>query len=401
MNKSSLRNKIGIVDEQVERILADLEKHEWYHGFLPLEDISGLLKQKGDFLIRALDPENDKPPMACVTVKWDAISDHAVHFRVSDENRLFTLDGVFRNPNIIDLVKFHMESGTSIGNDVKLIRPIPKQKWELSKNKVTLKEKIGKGEFGEVYSGKLNENPKKPPIDVAIKMMKVSNENKEVVEEMHREARIMRQYKHRNIVAFFGVVYSGTGSAMIVMELIHGGALNAYLKKNQVPNESKSSYASDVAYALLYLHNKKCLHRDVACRNCLIDVQKQLVKLSDFGMSKQGEVYEVNKDEKTPVRWQAPEVLATRQYTAKADVYAYGITVWEIFHNAQIPYPGIVNKIIRERISDPEFRPAIESSVPTSWRCLMKACWKADPEKRPPMLGIVSFLRRDKTKKYL
>ncbi|KIH60022.1 hypothetical protein ANCDUO_09735 [Ancylostoma duodenale] len=43
--------------------LMDLEKHEWYHGFLPLEDIAGLLKQKGDFLIRALDPEDDKPPM--------------------------------------------------------------------------------------------------------------------------------------------------------------------------------------------------------------------------------------------------------------------------------------------------------------------------------------------------
>ncbi|KAL6737670.1 hypothetical protein Aduo_011296 [Ancylostoma duodenale] len=399
MNKESLRKKVGIVDEQVERILADLEKHEWYHGFLPLEDIAGLLKQKGDFLIRALDPEDDKPPMACVTVKWDDISNHIVYFRASEERRLFTLDGVFRNTNIIDLVRFHMGSGTSIGKDVKLLRPIPKQKWELTKNKLTLEQKIGKGEFGEVFSGKLCENPQKPPIKVAIKVIKLSENNKEEVEQMHKEARLMRQYKHRNIVAFFGVVYSGNDSAMIVMELIHGGALNSYLKKNQeLSNEAKSSYASDVAYALLYLHNKKCLHRDVACRNCLIDVQKQLVKLSDFGLSKQGDVYEVPKDEKTPVRWQAPEVFTTRQYTAKADVYAYGITVWEIFHNAEIPYPGIENKIIRQKIFDPEFRPAIDESVPTTWRILMKACWKGDPEKRPPMLGIVGYLRRDKTK---
>ncbi|KIH59299.1 hypothetical protein ANCDUO_10473 [Ancylostoma duodenale] len=97
---------------------------------------------------------------------------------------------------------------------------------------------------------------------------------------------------------------------------------------------------------------------------------------------------------------QAPEVFTTRQYTAKADVYAYGITVWEIFHNAEIPYPGIENKIIRQKIFDPEFRPAIDESVPTTWRILMKACWKGDPEKRPPMLGIVGYLRRDKTKRY-
>ncbi|RCN43385.1 hypothetical protein ANCCAN_10650 [Ancylostoma caninum] len=256
---------------------------------------------------------NLTPIEACVTVKWDDISNHTVHFRASEERRLFTLDGVFRNTNIIDLVRkirFHMESGTSIGKDVKILRPIPKQKWELTKNKLTLKQQIGKGEFGEVYSGKLCEDPQKPTIDVAIKVIKLSEHNKEKVEQMHKEARLMRQYKHRNIVAFFGVVYSGNDSAMIVMELIHGGALNSYLKKNQeLSNEVKSTYASDVAYALLYLHNKKCLHRpqykfrDVACRNCLIDVQKQLVKLSDFGLSKQGDVYEVQKDEKTPVRW--------------------------------------------------------------------------------------------------
>ncbi|KIH60023.1 hypothetical protein ANCDUO_09736 [Ancylostoma duodenale] len=126
-----------------------------------------------------------------------------------------------------------MGSGTSIGKDVKLLRPIPKQKWELTKNKLTLEQKIGKGEFGEVFSGKLCENPQKPPIKVAIKVIKLSENNKEEVEQMHKEARLMRQYKHRNIVAFFGVVYSGNDSAMIVMELIHGGALNSYLKKNQ------------------------------------------------------------------------------------------------------------------------------------------------------------------------
>ncbi|RCN27298.1 hypothetical protein ANCCAN_26969 [Ancylostoma caninum] len=89
-----------------------------------------------------------------------------------------------------------MESGTSIGKDVKILRPIPKQKWELTKNKLTLKQQIGKGEFGEVYSGKLCEDPQKPALDVAIKVIELSEHNKEKVEQMHKEARLMRQYKH-------------------------------------------------------------------------------------------------------------------------------------------------------------------------------------------------------------
>ncbi|KAK6027251.1 hypothetical protein OSTOST_06722 [Ostertagia ostertagi] len=51
------------MDEHVERILAELEYQEWYHGFLPFEDIVGLLHKNGDFLIRALDPVGEKPPV--------------------------------------------------------------------------------------------------------------------------------------------------------------------------------------------------------------------------------------------------------------------------------------------------------------------------------------------------
>lgn len=47
---------------------------------------------------------------------------------------------------------------------------------------------------------------------------------------------------------------------------------------------------------------------------------------------------------------QAPEVIKTRIYTAKCDVYSYAITVWEIFHNAETPFTGIDNKTIKEKV---------------------------------------------------
>ncbi|KAK6020633.1 hypothetical protein OSTOST_13710 [Ostertagia ostertagi] len=118
----------------------------------------------------------EKDEMPCVTVKWDQVIDHPIRYRVKGENRLFTLDGNFRNPGIIDLVKFHKESGTPIGQGVKLINPIPKQKWELTRDKITLGEKIGEGNFSEVFEGTLHEGSTAPPIDVAIK--KVSRKQK-------------------------------------------------------------------------------------------------------------------------------------------------------------------------------------------------------------------------------
>ncbi|VDP37910.1 unnamed protein product [Heligmosomoides polygyrus] len=171
--------------------------------------------------------------------------------------------------------RFHQESQTPVNADVLLIRPVSKQRWELTKDKVNLIRKIGAGQFGEIWEGTLHESPRVPPIIVAVKVTKVIEENKEKVTEMYMEARLMRQYKHKNVVAFYGVVQERPDRAMIVMELVSGGTH----------------------------HNRNRIVRDVACRNCLIDTKNKIVKISDFGMSKVAEKYDIPKTEKLPIRW--------------------------------------------------------------------------------------------------
>ncbi|KAK5968536.1 Tyrosine-protein kinase [Trichostrongylus colubriformis] len=165
------------------------------------------------------------------------------------ENRLFTLDGNFRNPDIAELIKFHKESGTPIGQGVKLKTPIPKQKWELTRDKITMGEKIGEGNFCEVFAGKLKEGSTAPVIDVAIKKTKVTAENRQKINEMYKEARIMRQYKHRNIVAFYGIVDDGSVDVMIVMELVHGGGLDVHIRKNPDEHYSPMLVMSHMPYS--------------------------------------------------------------------------------------------------------------------------------------------------------
>ncbi|VDO84078.1 unnamed protein product [Heligmosomoides polygyrus] len=250
-----------------------------------------------------------------------------------------------------------------------LLHPIPKQPWELTYDKVTLINKIGAGAFGEVWRGCIHESPSSPPIDVAVKMKKVTEKNKAEIDELYKEARLMRQYKHKNVVAFYGVVIKGSDSAMIVMEFIDGGSLKDYLKKNRSTTvKAKLGYAIDVAVGLVYLHSKTCMHRDVACRNCLIDVKKKIVKISDFGLSKQAESYHIPASEKLAIKWfvrsvvfnrnffgitrfrQGPEVILKHFYTLKSDVYSYGICLWEIFNNGDTPYKGIRLKEIKKKV---------------------------------------------------
>ncbi|WKY04130.1 hypothetical protein Q1695_005253 [Nippostrongylus brasiliensis] len=381
------------VDEEAERIMAELENEQWYHGALPLEDVVGLIAQPGDFLLRALEGDGTRGPMPCLTVRVDNhIKDFPIH-RVQQQNQgLFTIDGVNKGRKPMELVVMHFNGRIPIAGHIMLNRAIPKQAWELSKDKITMESKIGEGAFGEVWKGTLRLFTNNT-VPVAIKVTKVKEENKGPMQEMHKEARLLRQYKHLNIVAFYGMVMEND-SVMIVMEMVPGGGLDHYLKSYSVSIPDKCSFSFDVSLGLYYLHNKRCMHRDLACRNCLIDNQKNIVKISDFGLSKQADKYRIQGYEKVPVRWQAPEVVTTFLYTRECDVYSYGILVWEIFNNAKAPFEEFSNRTVRRRLAEPKFRPPLSADMPEEIRVIVAACWSAIPEQRPVMKDVAWILKK-------
>ena len=85
----------------------------------------------------------------------------------------------------------------------------------------------------------------------------------------------MRDYSHDNIVKFHGVVAKGE-PILVVMELVTGGGLDSYLKKHgdAVSKAELLLFCLDAASGLAYLHTQQppLIHRDIAARNCLIQV---------------------------------------------------------------------------------------------------------------------------------
>ncbi|KAJ1347394.1 hypothetical protein KIN20_002433 [Parelaphostrongylus tenuis] len=382
-----------LVDEVAEKITADLQREPWYHGALPLEDISALVTSEGDFLIRELEADKFRGPMPCLTVRLGSqLKDFPVYPVQTGEERQFTINGTHTSKTVVGIVQKHYHEKIAVQDNVLLLKPIPKQPWELSKDKITLNKKLGEGAFGEVWEGTLRQSATQT-VPAAIKVTKLKEDNKRYMQDMLKEARLMRQYQHLNVVGFFGMIMEND-NVMIVMEMVNGGGLDHYLKKNTVGIPDKSSYSFDVALGLYYLHSKRCMHRDLACRNCLIDTEKNIVKISDFGLSKQADVYVIQPTEKIPTKRQAPEVIAKHIYTRRSDVYSYGIVVWEIFNNAKPPFEEYDNKTFRKRISDPNFRPPLSADIPKVIRVIVTACWSAVPEHRPPMKDVAWILRR-------
>lgn len=163
--------------------------------------------------------------------------------------------------------------------------------------------------------------------------------DKKMTEEIMKEARLMRMLKHKNIVSCFGVC-ADQEPLMIIMEFCTDGSLDKYLKARNIgiTVDDRVQMVYDAASGINHCHRKGVVHRDIAARNCLYG--KKVLKISDFGLSRQATAYRMNSSEKAPLKSLAPEVFLTQIYTPAADVWAFGVLVWEIFNNGADPYSG-------------------------------------------------------------
>lgn len=110
-----------------------------------------------------------------------------------------------------------------------------------------------------------------------------------------------------------------------------------------------------------------------------------LILCADFGLAVQlagCQSVSVDLDGPAPVRWMAPEVLTTGQYSQAADIWSFGVVMWEIFSLAGIPYAGVDNAKVLEVIAS-GVRLDQPSLCPQKYRGVMLSTWNATASKRP------------------
>ncbi|XP_031620285.1 tyrosine-protein kinase Fer isoform X1 [Contarinia nasturtii] len=351
-----------------------LYEEEWFHGVLPREEVVRLLKNEGDFLVRETI-RNDESQIV-LSVCWNGHK----HFIVQT-----TIDGHYRFegpafPSIQELIMHqHLSELPVTGRSGAVLkRPVTREVWELSNDDVILLDKIGRGNFGDVYKARLKSSKN----EVAVKTCRMTLPD-EQKRKFLQEGRILKQYDHPNIVKLIGICVQKQ-PIMIVMELVHGGSLLSFLRKNNATLNTKQliGMCRDAAAGMRYLESKNCIHRDLAARNCLIGYEN-IVKISDFGMSREEEEYIVSDGMKQiPIKWTAPEALNFGKYTSLCDVWSYGILIWEIFSKGDTPYAGMSNSRARERIDAGYRMPAPECATPEIYRLMLK-CWAYEPDTRP------------------
>ncbi|XP_005166438.1 tyrosine-protein kinase Fes/Fps isoform X1 [Danio rerio] len=363
-----------------------LTQQVWYHGAIPRMEVQELLKNDGDFLVR----ESQGKQEYVLSVHWGG---QCRHFLIQSTDGVYRLDGEgFISVPLLVNHLFNSHQTVTKRTEIVLKKPIPKDKWVLEHDDVILGQSIGRGNFGEVFSGRLRSDNTPVAVKACRENLPAEHKNKFLM-----EARILKQYDHPNIVKLIGVC-TQKQPIYIIMELVQGGDFLTFLRTegHNLKSSMLIRMAENVASGLAYLESKKCIHRDVAARNCLVG-EESVVKISDFGMSREEQdgVYSATGGMKQiPVKWTAPEALNYGRYTTESDVWSFGVLLWETFSRGVTPYtiPTVMsNQQTRDEV-ERGYRMPAPNNCPDEIYTLMCQCWQYDPRKRPSFLKLKADL---------
>lgn len=259
-------------------------------------------------------------------------------------------------------------------------------KYSIHPSEITLLRKVGGGNFGEVWEADYIGTR------VAVKrLLAVDEEDLEIYIE--RELSTLRGVFHPHIVQLMGIVRHGK-DVFIITEYVAGGSLRSILKDESIPLSwaRRLSFATDIALAMAYLHHRNILHRDLKSANLLVD-EAWRVKVCDFGLArKMPPAHErkhlsvVGTDE-----WMAPEMLLEEEYDKSADVFSFGMVLWELVTRKRPP----------ERLAESEFafdfekfRKKVPKDTPKALWELLCDCSAYEPSKRPSFKAVLERLSR-------
>ncbi|XP_078657789.1 uncharacterized protein LOC144903495 isoform X2 [Branchiostoma floridae x Branchiostoma belcheri] len=255
---------------------------------------------------------------------------------------------------------------------------------------------LGKGKFGEIRKGTVNKDGAMKP--AVIKMLKASAPEKDRNDFISELDEMTRVGDHPNLINLIGAGQHD-GNMFMALELANQGTLRSYLRDSRLPSDGQMStlssqqllqFSKDVAEGMQQISRKGIIHRDLSAKNVLVmeEGSRPVCKVSDYGLPRMVKA----EKRRVPNRWMAPESLTNNTYTAKTDVWSYGVVLWEITTLGGTPYSELESEELTSMIPA-GYKLKQPDNCHDHMYILMRQCFRDDPETRPTFPQLAETLK--------
>ncbi len=240
---------------------------------------------------------------------------------------------------------------------------------------------LGRGGMGEVY--RADDLRLQQP--VALKFLpEATAQDPVTLERFHNEVRIARRISHPNVCRIYDIG-EADGLVFLSMEYVDGEDLGSLLRRiGRLPSDKALEIARKLCAGLAAAHDKGVLHRDLKPANIMLNSQGEVV-IMDFGLADLAEHIPHEQVRYGTPAYMAPEQLAGKEVTAKSDIYALGLVLYEVFTGKRAFQADTLAEIVRTRSESPT--PTNPSTLvrdldPGVERVILR-CLEPDPAMRP------------------
>ena len=199
-----------------------------------------------------------------------------------------------------------------------------------------------------------------------------------------REAQVAGNLTHDNVISVYDFG-EDQGRPYMVMEFLRGEDLRSLIKSSRIGDLNfRLRLALQLARALEYIHSNKIIHRDIKPENIQV-TGSGVLKLMDFGIAKaeNSQLTRPGFTLGTPF-YMAPEQVRGQEITNRADIYAFGVLLFELLSGVRAIEGDTVERIFYEILYKPlDLKPLETAGVPQPLPDLVAVCTSKDPTQRP------------------
>jgi serine/threonine-protein kinase len=254
---------------------------------------------------------------------------------------------------------------------------------------LAFENRLGAGGMGEVWRARDTELD----IPVAVKILPphLAGDAQFVIRFL-REARAVARLDHPNIVRVYQAgrrEFKGSYLRVMVMELVEGHDAQHALADGPMQVRNAAEIVLGAARALRYAHARGVIHRDIKPANLLLPARGDgaVVKVLDFGLATLATADPGVTSESAVIGtpyYMPPEQAQGKPVDARADVYALGITLYQMV-SGRVPFDGDLFSILKGHVEQPlEFPPDAFAPLPAVFRQVVECmCAKAPGDRRP------------------